>query len=111
VPSVTAANGDSEGFGMVFAEALAMGTPVVSFRHGGIPEAVRDRVTGLLAPEGDAEALAANLLRLLRDDKLWEELSENGVRWVNKYFDIEKQTAKLEDIYTDVIDGRVAWSD
>src|SRR5271166_312631 len=40
VPSVTAQNGDSEGFGMVFAEAQACGTPVASFMSGGIPEAV-----------------------------------------------------------------------
>jgi colanic acid/amylovoran biosynthesis glycosyltransferase len=109
VSSVTAANGDSEGLGMVFAEALAMGTPVASFKHGGIPEVVCDGCTGLLAPEGDVEALAANLLRLLRDNEVWRELSENGVRSVNEYFNIQKQTGKLEDIYTDVIDGRVAW--
>jgi colanic acid/amylovoran biosynthesis glycosyltransferase len=107
VPSVTAANGDSEGLGMVFAEAQAMGTPVASFRHGGISEIVRDGSTGLLAPEGDTEGLAANLLRLLRDDALWRELSGNGVRSMRTSFDIQKQTAVLEDIYLDVMRGRL----
>jgi glycosyltransferase involved in cell wall biosynthesis len=60
-PSVTAANGDSEGLGLVFAEAQATGTPVVSFKHGGVPEVVRDGDTGLLAAERDHQGLARHL--------------------------------------------------
>ncbi len=56
---------------MVFAEAQAMGVPVVSTRHGGIPEVVFDRVTGLLAPERDHEALADSLCLLLGNEDLW----------------------------------------
>jgi colanic acid/amylovoran biosynthesis glycosyltransferase len=107
VPSVTAENGDSEGLGMVFAEAQAMGTPVASFRHGGIPEVVCDAETGLLAPEADAGALAENILRLLEDDALWQRLSANGVRAMREKFDLRKQTARLEEIYADVVRGRM----
>ena len=46
MPSKTARSGDSEGFGLVFAEAQAMGLPVVSYKHGGIPEAVEHSKTG-----------------------------------------------------------------
>ncbi|MEM9977595.1 MAG: glycosyltransferase, partial [Cyanobacteria bacterium P01_D01_bin.2] len=49
-PSIVARSGDAEGFGMVFAEAQAMGLPVVSFATGGIPEAVIHGETGLLSP-------------------------------------------------------------
>jgi colanic acid/amylovoran biosynthesis glycosyltransferase len=49
VPSVTVDSGASEGFGMVFAEAQAVGLPVASFATGGIPEAVVQGETGLLA--------------------------------------------------------------
>jgi colanic acid/amylovoran biosynthesis glycosyltransferase len=108
VPSVTAQNGDSEGLGMVFAEAQAMGTPVASFLHGGIPEIVQDGRNGLLAPEGNVTALAANLVRLLRDDVLWRGLSENGLESIRESFDIQKQTARLERIYTDVVRGTLA---
>jgi colanic acid/amylovoran biosynthesis glycosyltransferase len=103
VPSVTALNGDSEGLGMVFAEAQAMGTPVASFRHGGIPEVVLHGETGLLAPERDGNALAANLLRLLVDDCLWRKLSARGPGWVHEVFDLCKQTSHLEKIYEDVV--------
>jgi colanic acid/amylovoran biosynthesis glycosyltransferase len=101
VPSVRADNGDSEGFGMVFTEAQAMGTPVVSFSHGGIPEAVEDGQTGLLVPEGDTHALAAAMIRLLRDGALWSSFSERGSARVREKYSLESQTRLLEDIYDD----------
>lgn len=100
VPSVRADNGDSEGFGMVFAEAQAMGTPVVSFHHGGIPEAVDDGNTGLLVPERDAKALAAAIIRLLSDAALWTSFSANGPVRIREKFSLESQTRSLEDIYS-----------
>ncbi len=106
VPSVAAANGDSEGLGMVFAEAQAMGTPVASFRHGGIPEVVRHGINGLLATEGDSQALGTNLLQLLREDALWTKYSEAGLAWVQERFDINKQTVALERIYSQVLGDR-----
>ncbi len=98
-PSVTASNGDSEGLGMVFAEAQAMGTPVVTFNHGGIPEVVLHEETGLLADECDANGLALHLSRLLEDDNLWNRLSEQGVALVGERFDVKRQTSKLEELY------------
>jgi colanic acid/amylovoran biosynthesis glycosyltransferase len=102
VPSLRADNGDSEGFGMVFAEAQAMGTPVVSFSHGGIPEAVEDGRTGLLVPERDTKALAAAMIRLLHDADLWHSFSVKGSERVRDHFSLEKQTRALEDIYLSV---------
>jgi colanic acid/amylovoran biosynthesis glycosyltransferase len=106
VPSLTASNGDSEGLGMVFAEAQAMGTPVVSFLHGGINEVVLHGRTGLLANEGDSLELAKNLLLLLREDDRWCRYSEQGARWVREVFDLCKQTEQLEEIYRSVLKGK-----
>jgi colanic acid/amylovoran biosynthesis glycosyltransferase len=102
-PSVTLDSGMSEAFGNVFSEAQCMGVPVVSFRHGGIPETMREGVTGLLAPERDVDQLAAHLLRYLEDDSFWAKSREEGMRWVRQNFDVCSQTAKLEDLYDDVI--------
>ena len=102
-PSVTARNGDSEGFGMVFAEAQAMATPVASTLHGGIPEAVSDGRTGLLALERDEITLTKNLRSLLTDERLWRELSTNGVRWVRERFNLRHQTHLLEGLYDEAI--------
>jgi glycosyltransferase involved in cell wall biosynthesis len=101
-PSVTASNGNSEGLGMVFGEAQAMGTPVVSFRHGGIPEIVLDGRTGLLAPEGDSQSLAAHILRFREDEHFWQRCVEHGIDWVRTQFDLKCQTLLLEQFYLDV---------
>ena len=102
VPSITAASGDAEGFGIVFAEAQACGTPVVSFASGGVPEAVAHGETGLLAPEKDAEKLAEYLLLLLQRADLWQQFSRAGRSRVERLFNLQTQTALLEDLYTEV---------
>jgi colanic acid/amylovoran biosynthesis glycosyltransferase len=103
VPSVTATDGDSEGLGMVFAEAQAMGVPIVSSEHGGIPEIVANRRTGLLAPERDYRALADALCLLLADEDLWQRFHRAGPQHIQQHFDLKKQTAELENIYSGIV--------
>ena len=106
VPSVTAASGDAEGFGMVFAEAQAMGLPIASFASGGIPEAVAHGETGLLSPERNEQELATAIRQLLTDELLWNRLSEAGVARARRLFDLRAQAALLEDLYTRVLSER-----
>ncbi|MBA3848437.1 MAG: glycosyltransferase family 4 protein [Opitutus sp.] len=58
-----------EPFGIVFAEALAAGTPVISCARGAVPEIVRHGKSGWLIPEGDAAAGAAAVARLSELDR------------------------------------------
>lgn len=104
-PSVTLADGMSEAFGNVFSEAQAMGVPVVSNRHGGIPETMQEGVTGLLAEERNVEMLAAHLIRYLQDHGFWAASREKGLRFVRTNFDVNKQTAALERIYDATVSG------
>jgi glycosyltransferase involved in cell wall biosynthesis len=53
-----------EPFGLVMAEAMACGTPVVAFRNGSSPEVIEDGVTGFLVPEGDEDGMAAAVKRV-----------------------------------------------
>ncbi len=105
-PSVTAQNGDSEGLALVFAESQAMGTPVVSFGHGGIREIVDDGVTGLLAPERDYVGLAKAISRYLEDPDFRRRSSQAATQHARMRANLATQTNLLEDIYDAVVSGR-----
>ncbi|MDY6056152.1 glycosyltransferase [Micrococcus sp.] len=98
-PSVTSRGGAVEGLGLVFLEAALQERPIVAFRSGGVGEAVADGQTGLLVSEGDDEALAAAIARLLDDPVLCSEMGKRGRARVESLFDREKQTAELEEVY------------
>jgi colanic acid/amylovoran biosynthesis glycosyltransferase len=88
VPSVEAENGDCEAFGMVFAEAQALGTPVVSTKHGGIPEVVLNQMTGLLVEQNNVKKLATALEELFTNKPLRNRLRDNGIKHISNKFDI-----------------------
>lgn len=67
-----------EGYGMVYAEALSCGLPVVACEVGPVPELVGP--AGLLVPPDDPAALAAALERLLNGPELRRRLAENALR-------------------------------
>jgi colanic acid/amylovoran biosynthesis glycosyltransferase len=104
-PSITAAQGDSEGLPNVVLEAQAMALPVVSTVHAGIPEAVVHGETGFLTAERDARSLAEYSLRLLKDPDLWQDFSRKGRKHVETNFDRTRQTRVLESIYESVLHG------
>ena len=106
VPSVVAASGDAEGFGMVFIEAQAMGLPVVSTLSGGIPEAVMHGETGLLVSELNPAALAEAILQLMQNDELWQRYSAAGRRRVVDQFNLVRQTERLENVFEQLLAGR-----
>jgi len=106
VPSIEISTGASEGFGLVFAEAQSMGTPVASFKTGGISEAVADGRTGLLSTPGDWRGLALQIDFLLSSTELWKRVSVAGRERVTRYFDVTKQSAALEQMYEQWIDVR-----
>jgi colanic acid/amylovoran biosynthesis glycosyltransferase len=106
-PSITALDGDSEGLPNVVLEAQAMGLPVASTIHAGIPEAVIHGETGFLVSERDAQALAHHILHLLQDTALWKNFSLMGQKHMAKNFNRETQTRILEDIYMNTIQRKL----
>jgi glycosyltransferase involved in cell wall biosynthesis len=76
--SVTAPNGDEEGLPVSITEALAAGLPVVSTRHSGIPEAVRENECGLLVDEKDVDGMAAAMAQLAGDRSACDQFGSTG---------------------------------
>jgi glycosyltransferase involved in cell wall biosynthesis len=70
-----------EGFGLVYLEAGAYGLPVVGTRTGGVPDAVKDGVTGFLAEPHDVDCIANALLRLLTDVDLARRMGQANREW------------------------------
>ena len=70
----------NEAYGMALLEAQAAGLPVVAGRTGGVPDVVRDGVTGLLPPVGDAAAFAAAVVTLLGDPGMRRRFGETASR-------------------------------
>lgn len=77
VPSVVGERGRMEGIPVVAMEAMAHGLPVIASALSGIPELIEDRVTGRLAPPGDAAAIAAALVDIWSD---WPAAAAMGAR-------------------------------
>jgi colanic acid/amylovoran biosynthesis glycosyltransferase len=75
-----------EGFGVVCAEAMAHGRPVVASAVGGLAELVVDGETGLLVAPGDRIALRAALDRLLADRELRRRLGEAGRKRIAEHY-------------------------
>jgi colanic acid/amylovoran biosynthesis glycosyltransferase len=98
MPSVTAKDGDEEGIPVALMEASASGLAVVSTRHSGIPELVRDGESGYLVPEREAGALADALARLLDAPERILEFGSTGRRIVEEGFEINKLNDELADI-------------
>lgn len=85
IPSVTAKDGDTEGFGLVMLEAMASGIPIVASNSGGIIQLIQDGINGLLCEEKNSLDLAEKINRLLYDDQLYTKLLENSFEAVVPY--------------------------
>jgi glycosyltransferase involved in cell wall biosynthesis len=93
-----------ESFGLVVAEALAVGTPVLATAVGGVAEVLEDGANGLLVPPGDADALAAAIRRFFSDDELRRRLRAAGAHSVRDRSP-EVVYARLEAILQDAARG------
>lgn len=88
-----------EAFGLVLAEAMACGVPVVGSRSGAIPEIVEDRVTGLLATPRDEVSFADAIEKLSRDARLRKEMGANSLTRVREKFTVERVAGDTLRIY------------
>jgi glycosyltransferase involved in cell wall biosynthesis len=98
IPSVPDERGmGREGFGLVGIEAMAVGTPVVGYAGGALPEVLGDCAE--LVPEGDRAALADAIVRLLEDASRREELARCGREHVAERFTLDATVAGMRECY------------
>lgn len=100
LPSVTADNGDAEGFGLVILEAQASGVPVVTSARGGAAEGVLDRHTGYTFNERDMHALIHGLLFFVGTNDNILDGSAAARRNAQVNFDLRICSEELERIYS-----------
>jgi colanic acid/amylovoran biosynthesis glycosyltransferase len=93
---VTAPNGDEEGLPVSITEALAGGLPVVATRHSGIPEVVREGITGYVVDEGDIEGMGKAIARIAGRPETWDELGAAGRRLLEEEFAVEIVQGRLQ---------------
>jgi glycosyltransferase involved in cell wall biosynthesis len=105
LPSIVASTGDSEGLPITLCEAQAIGLPIAAFRGPGISEAVLENETALLSAPGDERCLAQAITTLLENPELSARLARAGRDRAEAHFSLATQTARLEDLYAEVLDA------
>jgi glycosyltransferase involved in cell wall biosynthesis len=91
-------DGDQEGLPVSILEACALGLPVVSTIHSGIPEAIKDGVNGYLVREHDFVSMAERACRLLQDADLRSRMGQAGRKLVEQRFNLDARLCKINAI-------------
>ena len=89
----------SESFGLSALEALACGVPVVASRAGGLPEVVREGITGALCAVGDVEGMAQAAVHILGDADRWRTMSAASAADARARFSLDAVVSQYEDLY------------
>ena len=92
-----------EGMGVSLLQASLAEVPIVASAVGGIPEAVKDGMTGLLVPPNDAEALSSAILRLMADPDERLRMGREGRRWVESQFTADHMVEGNLAVYRELL--------
>jgi glycosyltransferase involved in cell wall biosynthesis len=103
-----AVTSNNEGTPVSAIEAMATGCPVVATRVGGLPDLIREGETGYLVPPGDAPALAAALLRLLRESDLAKRIGETARTIIRERFAAQRLFTDMEQLYLGLVERKCA---
>ena len=102
-PSELGRDGNQEGVPNSMLEAMATGLPALASRHGGIPEAVENNVSGILIDERDDRALSGAMRELARDEPRFRAMSFAAAQAVGEKFELHAQARALESFYAEAL--------
>lgn len=84
-------------------EAMAASKPVIASSVGGIPEIVKDKITGILVPPGDIGILKEEILNLINNPSLREKMGSEAFRLANDRFNLKRQAKEILELYESFI--------
>ncbi len=93
----------AEGFGLVYAEAMACGLPVIGTSVGGVPEIITNGEDGYLIPPENPTELAKAMESLLRNGEKRKIMGRKGLEKVRRKFDLNKTIEHLIGVYNSTI--------
>ncbi len=96
----------SEGTPMALLEAMLMGKPVVVTPVGGVPDVVKNGVSGIVLRERTADQLAEGLLTILADDVLARSMGEQGRQCVESKYSARRMAERYESVYRECLTSR-----
>jgi N-acetyl-alpha-D-glucosaminyl L-malate synthase BshA len=89
---------ETESFGLAALEAMACGVPVISSNSGGLPEVNFEGISGYLSNVGEIDEMAANALRILKEDSVLEQFKTRSLETARQ-FDIQNILPLYEELY------------
>ncbi|MEG7381092.1 N-acetyl-alpha-D-glucosaminyl L-malate synthase BshA [Bacillus subtilis] len=93
---------EKESFGLVLLEAMACGVPCIGTNTGGIPEVIKNSVSGFLVDVGDVAAATACAMRILEDEQLSKGFTKAAMEMLKNEFSSQKIVSQYEQIYADL---------
>jgi len=94
---------DIEGVGMVHFEAMSQSLPVIATQVDGIPEIVKDGISGILVNPSDSIAVAENIIKIARDSTLRQRLVSEGLK-IARENTLEKQTGRVVSAICELVE-------
>jgi len=86
----------------VILEAMACGKPVIATDIGGIPEIIKDKISGILVPPGSVLSLADSIIELLNDKKMQETLGRNARKYIEDRYGLKEVMQSTLNIYKEL---------
>ena len=101
--SIIAPGGDSEGTPVAILEASAAALPVISTKHAGIIDVVKDGVTGFLVDEHDSHAMADKMLFLLENPDVCAKMGQAGRKLIAENYEMSMHLDQLNKLISKVV--------
>ena len=92
-------------------EAQLAGKAIIASDTGGLPEIIKDKITGILSPVGDSEKLYKTIKYLMDNDRYRERLGTEAKKWALSHWSLEKMTNRVLDVYQNAMTERRRASD